>query len=305
LTDKQAQIQPMSDEQAPQTYRLMTYNLGGGHGDLSAAAQVVREAQPDILALQEAIRVQDVDGRWRSDLDAIAQAFVEPRYAHYEPTLTLAEHLDVTKRPMAQAVFADNLDWQHGNALVSRWPFHRLGNRTVPGTPRMVPLFRPAVYQGDRDTDPRAALIGRVGRAPLYPLVIGLHLTTLVGERGERVIAGKPEQAAAMREEQTRRLLTLLKDHALARGEIVFILGDFNAPITEPAIRAVLLGEGGFMALRPQNDLGTHAGLRQPIDHILVYPRARVADVRCQVIDSPLAYRASDHLPVLAEVKIA
>jgi endonuclease/exonuclease/phosphatase family metal-dependent hydrolase len=295
----------MSDEQAPQTYRLMTYNLGGGRGDLDTAAQVVRDARPDILALQEAIRVQDADGLWRSDLDAICQAFEEPPCVHYAPTLTLAEHFDVSKRPMAQAVFADYLDWQHGNALVSRWPFRRLGDRSVHGTPRMVPLFRPAVYQGDRDTDPRAALIGRVGRAPHYPLVVGLHLTTLVGERGEGVIAGKPEQAAAMREEQTRRLLTLLKEHALARGELVFVLGDFNAPVDEPAIRSVLLGEGGFMALRPQNDIGTHAGLSDPIDHILVFPKARVAEVRCRVIDSPRARRASDHLPVLAEVKIA
>jgi endonuclease/exonuclease/phosphatase family metal-dependent hydrolase len=295
----------LSDEQAPQTYRLMTYNLGGGRGDLNAAVQVVRDARPDVLALQEAIRVQDADGGWRSDLDAISQAFSEPPHVHYEPTLTLAEHLDVTKRPMAQAVFADDLDWQHGNALVSRWPFRRLGDRTLPGVPRLVPLFRPAVYQGDRDTDPRAALIGRVGRAPHCPLVVGLHLTTLVGERGERVIAGKPEQAAAMREEQARRLLTLLKENALARGEIVFILGDFNATVNEPAIRSVLLGEGEFTALRPQNNSGTHSEVNQPIDHILVFPRARVVDVQCRVIDSPLAYRASDHLPVLAEVKIA
>jgi endonuclease/exonuclease/phosphatase family metal-dependent hydrolase len=295
----------MSDAQAPQTYRPMTYNLGGGHGDLEAAAQVVRDARPDILALQEAIRVQDADGQWRSDLDAISQAFAAPPYVHYEPTLTLAEHLDVTKRPMAQAVFADDFDWQHGNALISRWPFHRLGDRSLPGAPRMVPLFRPAVYQGDRDTDPRAALIGRVGRSPHYPLVVGLHLTTLVGERGERVIAGKPEQAAAMREEQTRRLLILLQEHALARGEIVFILGDFNATVDEPAIRSVLLGEGGFVFLRPENDPGTHAEVRQPIDHILVFPRARVAEFRCRVIDSPQAHRASDHLPVLAEVQIA
>jgi endonuclease/exonuclease/phosphatase family metal-dependent hydrolase len=295
----------MSDEQAPQTYRLMTYNLGGGHGDPEAAAQIVREARPDILALQEAIRVQDADGLWRSDLDPICQAFAEPPYVHYAPTLTLAEHFDVTKRPMAQAVFADDLDWQHGNALVSRWPFRRLGDRSLPGTPRMVPLFRPAVYQGDRDTDPRAALIGRVGRAPHYPFVVGLHLTTLVGERGERVIEGKPEQAAAMREEQARRLLILLQEYPLARGEIVFILGDFNAPVSEPAIRSVLLGEGEFVALRPQNGPGTHAEVSQPIDHILVFPRARVAEVRCRVIDTPRARRASDHLPVLAEVQIA
>jgi endonuclease/exonuclease/phosphatase family metal-dependent hydrolase len=295
----------MSDEQPPQTYRLMTYNLGGGRGDLNAAAQVVGEARPDILALQEAIRIQDADGRWRSDLDAISQTFAEPPHVHYAPTLTLAEHLDAAKRPMVQAIFADYLDWQHGNALLSRWPFHRLGDRSLPGMPRMVPLFRPMVYQGDRDTDPRAALIGRVGRPPHYPLVIGLHLTTLVGERGEQVIAGKPEQAAAMREKQTRRLLTLLKEHVLARGELVFILGDFNAPVTEPAIRSVLLGEGEFMALRPENEMGTHGKMSLPIDHILVYPRTRVAEAHCRVIDSPEAYRASDHLPVLAEVKIA
>jgi len=41
-----------------QRFRVMTWNIAAGHGDLSKTADIIREANPDIVALQE------VDARW-------------------------------------------------------------------------------------------------------------------------------------------------------------------------------------------------------------------------------------------------
>jgi endonuclease/exonuclease/phosphatase family metal-dependent hydrolase len=41
-----------------QGFRVMTWNIAAGHGDLSKTAEIIREADPDIVALQE------VDAHW-------------------------------------------------------------------------------------------------------------------------------------------------------------------------------------------------------------------------------------------------
>ena len=45
--------------------RVMTYNIGGGRKDFGSSlaniVQIVRDQQPDLLALQEAVDYQDAD----------------------------------------------------------------------------------------------------------------------------------------------------------------------------------------------------------------------------------------------------
>lgn len=194
--------------------------------------------------------------------------------------------------------------------MLSRWSFVRLGNASLPGEPRNVPLFRPVQYDGTRDTDPRFAALGRISVETVSPFVIGTHLSTLRGERGglDREIPGKAKQAQEMRLQQCRRLLDLTRDHILSRGELAFLLGDFNAPASEPCIADALEAEGKFVRLVPQNDhTPTHLfKMGEPVDHIFVYPAARLVDFRCWIIeDTPLARQASDHLPVVAVVTVA
>ncbi|NIV29003.1 MAG: hypothetical protein GWN58_05675 [Anaerolineae bacterium] len=173
-----------------------------------------------------------------------------------------------------------------------------------------MPLFRAPLYEGNRDTEPRYALVSRIRLPQLAPYVVGLHLTTLVGERKQKASSHpqseRLEAARAHRVEQTRRLLDLLQKQVLARGEVVFLLGDFNAPASEPCISSVLVEEGGFRRLNPSNDQeSTHPEAIEPIDHILVYPGNRLVEYRCWIVDTPQAREASDHLPVVAEVAIA
>jgi endonuclease/exonuclease/phosphatase family metal-dependent hydrolase len=295
-------------------FRLMTYNIGGGRKDLGSQpddiAQVIEQVSPDILAIQEAASCQDADGVWHSLLSQVAKAGAFGNNAHFAPALSMKEHMVVQKGLFVHGLFNDWQDWRQGNATLSRWEFVRLGDPSQSGTPRNVPLFRAPLYEGNRDTEPRYALLSRIKAPHLAPFVVGLHLTTLVGER-EREGGAHPqperlEAAQALRVQQAKRLLALLQDHVLARGEVVFLLGDFNAPASESCITSVLVDEGRFKRLNPTNDQeATHSEAIEPIDHILVYPGDRLIEYRCWIVDTPLAREASDHLPVVADVTVA
>ncbi|MBN1312289.1 MAG: endonuclease/exonuclease/phosphatase family protein [Anaerolineae bacterium] len=302
MDDKAAQ------SKQPLSYRLMTYNIGGGRkqytSETSLILQVVRTVSPDIVVIQEAARFLDVEGRWHSDLDEVFDALGGDARHVFTPTLSMREHMHPRNKTMANAVFDDHQDWQQGNAIVSRWPFHRPGNPGRPGAPLSVPLRRSPVYEGSRDTEPRAALLARIGRAPQFPIVVGVHLSTLVGERGKDIIPGKPEQAAGLREEETQLLLDLLRSRVLDQNEVVFLLGDFNATINEPSIKH-LLDVAGFMLATPMNGIvSTHSEVKDAIDHIFLFPSGRVVEYQSFVVDTEAAHRASDHLPVVTDVVV-
>ncbi len=288
-------------------FRLMTYNIGGGRKDFGASLgsiiKVVQDAAPDILVVQEAARLQDADGNWHSSLDQTAHAdeLQVKNHVHFERTLSMREHVHVQKALFVEGIFNDWQDWQQGNAILSRWEFVRLGDPSKPGAPRNVPLYQAPLYQGNRDTDPRYALLARVNKPPIFPFVVGTHFTTLVGERGSGSLPGKDKEAQSMRIEQARRLLDLLRDHVLEREEIVFLLGDFNAVVSEPCISSVLEDEGEFVHLTPtEGPKVTHPKVSEPIDHIFMYPRNRLLDHKCWIVDS----EASDHHPVVADVRV-
>ena len=290
-------------------FRLMTYNVGGGRKDFGSVIgdviEVVKEVSPDILVIQEAAEFQDADGTWHSVLSQIAQAGECGKHAYFGPTLSMREYMHVRKALFVHSMFSDRRDWRQGNGILSRWGFVRLGDPSKPGVPRNVPLYLTPLYQGSRDTDPRYALLTRVNESSVFPFVVGVHFTTLVAERGPRPFPGRAEEAEILRFKQARRLLDLLREHVLEPGEVVFLLGDFNAASKELCISSVLEAEGGFVRLNPSQDgIATHPKVAEPIDHILVYPRSRLIEYQCWIVDSPIARRASDHLPVVADVKV-
>jgi len=295
-------------------FRLMTYNIGGARKDfgsvLSDVNEVVKEVSPDILVVQEATEFQDADGEWDSVLSRVAAAGEFGKHVCFGPTLSMQEHMHVRKALFVHSIFNDWLDWRQGNAMLSRWEFARLGNPSKCGVPRNVPLYLTPLYRGNRDTDPRYALVARIKKAPIFPFAVGVHFTTLVAEReqegGPRSLPGKAEEAQILRFRQARRLLDLLREHVLDRGEVVFLLGDFNAVVSEPCISLVLESEGRFVRLIPaEGQNATHPKAAEPIDHIFVYPSDRLIEYRCWIEDSPIARRASDHLPVVADVVIS
>jgi endonuclease/exonuclease/phosphatase family metal-dependent hydrolase len=301
------------DERRTSRFRLMTYNVGGGRKDfgstLSDVIQVIHDASPDILVIQEVAEFQDAEGVWHSALDQIAQAGAFGKHVYFGPTICMQKHLHVQKQLFVHGLFSDWQDWRQGNAILSRWEFVRLGDSSKPGAPRNVPLYRTPLYQGTRDTDPRYALLARIDKPPVFPFVLGVHFTTLVAERaregGPFPLADKTEEAQILRLKQAKRLLDLLKEHVLEPREVIFLLGDFNAAASEPCIASVLEDEGKFVRLTPTRGTNaTHPKVIGPIDHIFAYPRDRLLDYECWVVDSPAAQRASDHLPVVADVQV-
>jgi endonuclease/exonuclease/phosphatase family metal-dependent hydrolase len=222
----------------------------------------------------------------------------------------MREDMDVRKTLFVDAIFNDWQDWRQGHAIFSRLEFVRLGNPSQLGEPRNVPIYRMPLYQGNRDTEPRYALLARIKKEPIHPFIVGVHLTPLVGERKEKEgswpLPGKAKEAQDLRAEQAKRLIDLLEKHVLKPEEVAFLLGDFNAVPGEPCISSVLENEG-FVRLVPTKGPGvTHLKLkaREPIDHIFVYPRNRLVEYQCWIIDTPDARKASDHLPVVADVTV-
>lgn len=294
-------------------FRLMTYNIRGGTKDfrsvLSSVIEVIKIVSPDILVVQEATEFQDAEGTWHSALGQIAQAVGLEKHIHFGPTISMQEHMHVQKPLFVHGIFNDWQDWRKGNAMLSRWQFVRLGDPSKAGVLRNVPLYVTSIYEGNRDTEPRYALLARVNKPPIFPFVVGVHLTTLVAEReeegGPKPFPGRAEEAQLLRFEQSRRLVDLLREHVLEPGEVVFLLGDFNAMPSEPCITSVLEREGKFVRLVPTKGPGaTHPKAVEPIDHVFVYPRNRLVAYQCWIVDSPVARQASDHLPVVADVRV-
>jgi endonuclease/exonuclease/phosphatase family metal-dependent hydrolase len=294
--------------------RVMTYNLGGGRKDFGSVIghiiDLIKNASPDILVVQEATEYDDADGVRHSIVDQIAKAANFGDNLFFGVTLSMREHMHVQRAILVNGIFSDWKDWRHGNAIFSRWGFVRLGNALKPGTPRNIPIYLPPIYQGNRDTDPRYAVLARVNKHPIFPFVVGVHLATLVGERarpgGSRPLPGKVEEAQILRLKQARRLIDLLEEHVLEPREVVFLLGDFNAVASEPCISVVLEDEAGFVRLVPsEGQNATHLKAAEPIDHIFVYPPDRLIEYKCWTVNSPSARRASDHLPVVADIVIS
>ena len=293
--------------------RLMTYNVGGarigGTSAISDVFEVVRLEAPDVAVVQETISYTDADGSEYNLSAQLADAAGFGSNYFFGPVVSLCRHLHVAKSTFVEALFSDLQEWEHGNAIFSRLGFSRLGDPKKVGIPRNVPLFVPPVYQGSRDTEPRYALLSRICMPPVNPFVVGVHLTTLVGERqmvnGSAAHPEIVERAENMRCQQARRICRLLERHVLEPGNVAFLLGDFNAVAAESTIASVIEKECGFRRLAPDNSCPTHLGVGKIVDHILAYPVERIVSVACRVVDSPLARRASDHLPIVADVVIS
>lgn len=298
--------------------KLMTYNIGGGRDDdnltqqgefdqaLANIAGVIYNEAPDVLVLQEAVEWVDENQVRHNTAAEIARVLGYMEGFCYGPTLSLQQNFHSGKAIFVRSVFNDWEDFRQGNALLSRWNFVRLGDPAQSGVPRNLPIFRPAQYEGNRDTDPRHALLGRVNCGVVSPFIIGTHLSTLRGERGSGQDPDKVRLAEEMRLTQIYRLLDLVRERLLERNELVFLLGDFNAQANDPCLAEVLVGEAGFQRLVPQNDTTrTHLfKVDKPIDHIFIYPANRLVEAHCRIVDTELAHNASDHLPVVAEVTV-
>ena len=288
--------------------RLMTYNIGGGRrdfgSDMSDVLQVIDDLQPDILGIQEITELKDLDENWYRWTEKISRRLNYGESYYFGPTLSLQDQFHVRKSILVRGIFNDWNGWWQGNALVSRWRFVRLGNPEKPGNPFNIPIFRPSVYLGNRDTDPRYVILSRIDCGNTSPYVLISHLTTLMGETGAGNLPGKVEEAQLIRWRQCQQLIDLIQEELLLKGELVFLMADFNATANEPCISNILVNKGSFVRLKPEDEKATHAKMTSPIDHILVHAGNYRVEYHCWVVDNPTARRASDHLPVVADLRV-
>lgn len=294
--------------------RVATLNISGGEKTFEefphetrksrreALEMLIERLDIDVLCLQEVSQYIDADGVTHSLMDNINKAGGY-NYSFYGKTLSSETHMQVKKDVMVKGIFNDWWNWSKGNAIHSRTPFARLSSPARPGVPRNIPLFQPVAYEGNRDTDPRFALISRLKETP-FPFVATLHMATLVGERGPHALKHKIEQAHMQRYQQIRRFLDLVRVHILEPKEPLILAGDFNAVEDEFSIQYLLNSDFDFVRLEPDNDVSTHTALEKPVDHIFFSPRERLVDYHCWIDSSELSRKASDHLPVVADIQI-
>lgn len=325
----------MAEKQTELRLRLMTYNIGDASSHFSSSmadiVHIIGEMSPDIVVLQETSQYQDADDHWHITVAPIAEA-LEYKHIYFGDTLSMKQQIDVQKSLFVDSIFNDQQDWQQGNTILSRWAFTRLSNPAQEGKPRNIPIHKSPLYEGNRNTEDRYALLARIGWPPVFPYIVGVHMTTLAAERMEKTApersgtskTGYSEQllqfltplkkpfirrkARKMRLKQSQRILSLLRKHVLETDEVVFLLGDFNASADEACISSVLVDEGGFVRLTPVSDIPTHLYAQKAIDHIFFYPRHRLLNYKCSVVESINGKNVrdiSDHLPVVAEVIIA
>ena len=284
--------------------KLMTYNIGGGRKDfgshIDSIVEIIKMESPDILAIQEAAKWTTLDGKDEDQTKLIANA-ANLRYNFFGPTLGMRDNFHVLKDLFVYGIFNDWQDWYQGNALFSRWPFVRLGNDSKQGQPENIPIFQ-TLYEGNRETDPRFVVLAKADLGLTKAYIMTTHLTTLYGERGAQEIPQKNEKAQMMRWRQCERIINLIQEFVLKRNELVLFLGDFNAIISEPGIANSLIERGGFVHLKPQNNIGSHLKLDYPVDHIFIFPGKYHIKYVCRIYDDQ--FNASDHNPVIAEIKI-
>lgn len=292
--------------------RVMTLNLGGGvknftgspeksTGKAQALAELVNEIKPDFLGVQEVAQYIDADGGMHSMVERLRldSSF---DYSYYGETLSMKKHMQIKKDLMINGLFNDWWDWSKGNAVFSHTPFARLGNPNKDGVPRNVPIFTPLSYEGTRDTDPRYVILTRLKQDP-YPFVMNLHLTTLVGERGDHVWSEVVDAARLTRSQQISRVLGLVEEHVLIQDNPLILMGDFNAQVDEYSIKDMLERDHQFVHLAPAENIPTHVN-SGAVDHIFFFPARRLISFETHIISSALAHSVSDHLPVVADIVI-
>ena len=294
--------------------RVGTINIGGGEKSFEefpqatqktrqeALAMLVNRIDATLLCLQEVSEYIDSDGLTHNLMDGITQGG-KYNYSFYGKTVSMETHLQVKKDVMVKGVFNDWWDWSKGNAIHAKIPFARLSDPSLPGTPRNIPIYQPPVYEGTRNTEPRYVLLSRLKQAP-YPFIATLHLTTLVDERHPQAQPDQVEKARNLRRQQVEKFINLVKVNILNKGLPLILTGDFNASSDEACIKELLVTKNGFKRLVPEDDGPSHAESKNPIDHILFFPEKRLLQYHCWIETNGLSRKASDHLPVVADLSI-
>jgi endonuclease/exonuclease/phosphatase family metal-dependent hydrolase len=234
--------------------RILTWNIHGAIGadrrhDLDRVVGLVRDQQPDIVALQE------VDSRGRDPLNLPLAAF----------KAVLGSHAAEARTIVAE-------DGHYGHVLVSRWPLENVNLHDI--------------SVGWHEA--RYAIEATVATPRGRFRVVATHLGLGIGERRNQIaklldLARLPSETSSGTASASPGIdgLVMVGDfndwHGYIRRMLIRHLPAWSALKTFPARRPIL-----------------------KLDRIFCRPQS--AFVRCWT--DPTARRASDHLPVIADLRL-
>lgn len=287
---------------------------------------LIEKNSPDVVTLQEVVRYEE-NG---DEPNAQHVVDVPANYEYFALWLIDTQHHSHQgkwDKVRAEGEWAEDAFFAQGNAILIRkttsfFPVYGLpavGQRHSPSVTRdriEVVKLESGLYFGDRNTEPRAALVAHLVldqltdehgnnqqlKRPLDVFVINVHLTTLMFER--EGVPDIDEEAAQTRLRQLNIVLDGIvsrynkwrKDRFKVRGKeakpresetrerhapIWVIAGDFN--FTPESIEYLTLVRKGFIDLLPTHHLGTKAsGLgNRPtltLDYVFAGPKFEAID---------------------------
>lgn len=249
-------------EREPAVIRIMNYNIAAGHGDINAIAEVIREYDPDIVALQE------VDVNWgiRSGYEDQAEYLAEAlgMDCFYGEIYTLPPDREGEGVP----------DRQYGLVFLSKEPIRYTQNHQL------------TRFSTQGEAPGMQTLPGFPEIAIPFPGGIVHFFNTHLDYRHD----------PAVRETQVREMIGIMEQ---AEGPVV-LAGDLNARPVAPELDPLfVMLRDAWEEREDEDDPGYTFPAGSPdrrIDYILHSPHFEVADVF--VVESP----ASDHLAVVADL---
>ncbi|MCL6518061.1 endonuclease/exonuclease/phosphatase family protein [Alicyclobacillus sp.] len=255
---------------APVSLTVMTYNIHWGEGldgryDLNRIAQVLKQAHPDLIGLQE------VDVCWgpRSQFEdqVVRLASALHMRAFFAPIYRLPAH------PHAMGPGQTCPVRGSGVAILTRFPLVATVNHPMARLSTLEPALFPASYPGFADA------VIRVG-----PTMLRVYNTHLDYRRNPWV-----------RRMQVADMLRAMAANSARYSEI--LLGDLNAEPDAPELRPLW---SRFVRPHPDPSLRTFPAdsPERRIDFVLVSAGLRVE--RAWTLPST----ASDHRPVVATIRI-
>ncbi|HEY5927597.1 MAG TPA: endonuclease/exonuclease/phosphatase family protein [Kofleriaceae bacterium] len=216
---------------------------------------------------------------WKVDLGRTAEVI-----RSYDPDVVALQEVDIGRRRSGRVDQADQLAKQLGMEMVFapniEWSdSERYGIATLTKLP--IKSWRHLKLPLHYRSEPRSSLITLLGWGEGHVVeMINTHLSILFKER--------PGQVAAIAAEMA--------------NEALVIAGDFNMTPWSPAYRALRHGSFLHSATRFARTWPAPAPLF-PLDHILY--RGQVEIVNAQAWVGGPARTASDHLPVVVELRAA
>jgi endonuclease/exonuclease/phosphatase family metal-dependent hydrolase len=221
-------------------------------------------------------RIADVIASCHPDIVALQELDVgRARSGHVDQAETIARDLgmDVHFFPALRV-----MEELYGDAILSRWPARTVKSGQLPG------LRLPGL-------EPRGALWSEIRIGPATLQVINTHLSVLGRERLMQVDALLgPEWLG----------------HSACRDPVI-LMGDLNATTRSRAYRRLARRLRDVQGITPRRRAAGRATFpsRYPtlrLDHIFIGPSVSLLDAG--TVRTPLASFASDHLPVLAELRV-